>query len=84
MDMSNVLSMIEGDNYVDVVTKLDKMARAQELVRDVQSSLQRIRRLKQDLKQEEANLKELLRTNIEEDKELTDLLGELSDGEKSE
>lgn len=82
--MSNVLSMIEGDNYVDVVTKLDKMARAQELVRDVQSSLQRIRRLKQDLKQEEANLKELLRTNIEEDKELTDLLGELSDGEKSE
>jgi hypothetical protein len=62
------------DNILDFITQADRAERMIQLKNDVMQSLQVIRKLKADLEDETEHLKRLLKTNIQEDTELTDLM----------
>lgn len=68
-----------NEDLDQVILKIDRMSRYQDLLQSVQNSLQKIRNLKASLKTENEILKELLRTEIGEDADLKELLGSLKD-----
>lgn len=72
---NNILAMFDGD-LAQSILKLDKLQRAQELIGSVKTSLSRIRTLKMQLESEQSNLRELLKTNIQEDESLKELLSD--------
>ena len=61
-------------NILDFITQADKAERMIKLKNDVMSKLAQIRRLKSDLQDATDDLKILLQTEIEEDKDLSELL----------